>query len=113
MSQPIACDIMFNLPKKENELILNEKKNIEHYNGKQPKSSSIPHITLCSFLVLPERVEKVIGNLKEKLTDFRAIKVSLNGFDVFSNKVIYAKLEPKTSFTPFYIMLKKFRFDNY
>ncbi len=31
MSQPIACDIMFNLPKRENELILNEKKNIEHY----------------------------------------------------------------------------------
>ncbi|MCP9755380.1 2'-5' RNA ligase family protein [Lacihabitans sp. CCS-44] len=113
LSEPIICDVMFNFPKKENELIKNEKKNIQLNYGDQPKSSSIPHITLCSFLVLPERKEKVINSLKEKLRDLKAIQISFNGFDVFSNNVIYTKLEPESSFIPFYNMLKKFRFDNY
>lgn len=113
LSKAIICDVMFNFPKKENELIKKEKNNIQLNYGNQPKSSSIPHITLCSFLVLPERKEKVINSLKEKLRDLKAIQVSLNGFDVYSNNVIYTKLEPESSFTPFYDMLKNFRFDNY
>jgi 2'-5' RNA ligase len=112
-SQPIICDLVFNFPKKEHQLITNEKKNIALHYGKQARVDSIPHITLCSFLVLPERVEKLISNLKEKLADLEPIKVSLDGFGYFSSNLIYANLEPKISFTPFYNMLKTFRFHNY
>lgn len=113
LSEPIICDVMFNFPKKEHELIKKEKKNIQLNYGEQPRSSSIPHVTLCSFLVLPERKEKVINSLKEKLRNLKAIQVSLNGFDVFSNNVIYTKLEPESSFIPIHDMLKNFRFENY
>lgn len=55
---------------------------------------SEPHITICSFWMLPERQEKVFSGLQSGLFDRNPFPVTLDGFDSFpGSNVIYINVE--------------------
>ena len=61
-----------------------------HYNGRFSK----PHITICNFPLLSQRIEKVFSSLKSGLSELSPFQIQLNGFKSFKNSnVIYIDIE--------------------
>lgn len=85
--------VYFSLPLKEMDINLREKNNIKSKFGNLKRVKSIPHISICGIKVSKRKTESILTKITKQLQKFSSIEVILNGYNVFTSKVIYAKVE--------------------
>lgn len=106
--------ILFTLPYGVVKFIKEQKKKVFENYGFYISHDSVPHITLCTLKISPERVDKIVCLLEKTLSTFPQLEVEINGFDSFENtQVVYAKIENEHIFMPFYEALKRFKSEHH
>jgi 2'-5' RNA ligase len=106
-----VCQVLFNLPKTIDDIIIAEKQHIISKYGDLKRSRSHPHCSLCEFPIIGKSGE-VIDSLVDKLKVLSPIEVNIDGYEATDNKMLWAKFSSSTPFQPFYEAIKNFRIEN-
>jgi 2'-5' RNA ligase len=101
--------ISFSLPQKEKDVILKEKNNIMSKFGNLKRVKSIPHISICGIKVSTGKTESILTKITQQLQKISSFKVNLNGYDVFTSKLVYAKVESIDRFDIIWSMLESIK----
>ncbi len=104
--------ISFSLPQKEMDIILREKNNIKSKFGNLKRVKSIPHISICGIKVSKGKTESILTKITQQLQKISSFDVTLNGYGVFTGKVVYAKVESIDRFDIIWSMLESIKKEN-
>ncbi|MBP8155406.1 MAG: hypothetical protein KAX81_00165 [Leadbetterella sp.] len=88
------------------DIILRKKNNIKSKFGNLKRVKSIPHISISRLKVSKRKTESNLTKITQQLQKFSSFEVNLNGYDVFTSKVIYAKVESIVRFDVIWSMLE-------
>lgn len=101
--------ISFSLPQKELHIILKEKNNIKSKFGNLKRVKSIPHISICGIKVSKGKTESILTKITQQLQKISTFEVTLDGYEVFTSKVVYAKVEPIQRFDILWSILESIK----
>lgn len=91
--------IILPLPNEVREQAMVFKEEFEVLFGRYSSRYSIPHITICDFLLFEHRTYDIMTFFKKRLQSLNSFSLKLNGFDSFDNsKTIYMGAEESERF---------------
>lgn len=77
--------IVINPPKAISEYVSGLKDEIVQKHGSFDSAFSIPHITVCHFPILEQRIEKILAQITERISVLNSFTLTVSGFSSFAN----------------------------
>ncbi len=92
--------ILIPIPKEISNRITTLKKEFKNKYGAFLSENSVPHITVCSFLLLDYRVSDVFSLLEKRISPLPTFEFRLEDFNTFDNsRVLYVKVNESEAFS--------------
>ncbi|SMO71492.1 2'-5' RNA ligase family protein [Gracilimonas mengyeensis] len=91
--------VLISLPEEITNDVVSMKELFREEFGSFPSEHSVPHITVCSFLLMNNRSSEVFSLFQQSLQDIAPFQLAIDGFNYFENGVIYLQIKLSESFT--------------
>lgn len=100
-NEEVLCEflILISLPSRISRQVSRMKKEFAKEFGPYHSQHSVPHLTVCSFLVLDSRSDDALALFRQRIEPLPPFKMQTNGFGFFEEgRVVHVQLEPSEHF---------------
>ncbi len=100
-NEEVLCEflILISLPSRISRQLSRMKKEFAKEFGPYRSQHSVPHLTVCSFLVLDSRADDALGLFRQRIEPLPPFEMQTNGFGFFEEgRVVHVQLDPSEHF---------------